>query len=85
MSQDQIHRDLRKFLKQKFKRAIQDHVETCEAVDIEGPDIASGLADTLIHLVVSYFMMLDLKPQQFGQLMHDAYKELQDEKRQAEA
>lgn len=82
---DQIHKDLRKFLRQKFKRAIQDHIERCEEVEIEGTDIASGLADTLLHLVCGYFMMLDLKPQQFGQLCHDAYKELQEDKKEQEA
>jgi hypothetical protein len=84
MNKEQIHRDLKKFLRQKFTRAIQDHIELCEDVELDGSRIAEGLADSLLHLVSGYFMMLNLTPQQFGQICHDAYKELQDERREKE-
>lgn len=78
---DQIHKDLRKHLRQKIKRAIHDHIDICHSVDIKGTDTAAGLADVLLQMTASYFLFLDLTPQQFGQLCHDSYQELQEERK----
>jgi hypothetical protein len=85
MTQDQIHRDLKKHLRSKLKRALKDHVEICETMDIPGGDVAIGLAEILLHVVVSYFLHLGLQPQQFGQICHDAYKEFQENEQEREA
>jgi hypothetical protein len=79
---EQIHRDLRKYLRQKLKRAVDDHIDICETMELGAANIAAGLADTLLQLVVGYFIFLELTPQEFGQLCHDSFKEFQD-RRQA--